>query len=113
VRLKVTTRPWMHKIVRHFKALRLLPGWHRRDREFREWYISLLDRVDLTSEQSYANALKVLQAIDDVTGYREVRYPKMDRARRDVEQLLLRPQFQTHVDARTTYTADPDSQFSS
>jgi indolepyruvate ferredoxin oxidoreductase len=76
------------KIVRHMKWWRKLPGWHRRETAFRDWYIALLDRVNLASEGGYAQALVALRSPEEVTGYREVRYPKMDRAREMVEKEL-------------------------
>ena len=53
--------------------------------EFRDWYIALLDRVDLSTADGYARALRVLKSPEPVTGYREVRYPKMNEARTAVE----------------------------
>ena len=61
VRLKVTTRPWMMRVMRHFKFVRALPTWHRKEKDFREWYVGLLDRIDLGSEAGYRNAVKVLE----------------------------------------------------
>jgi indolepyruvate ferredoxin oxidoreductase len=107
VRLKVTTRPWMHKILRNFKFVRKLPGWHRREKEFREWYISLLDRIDLSTVQSYAASVRALHSIDEVTGYREVRYPKMDRAKQDAESLLGRGGLQSSLYAPGRSAAEP------
>jgi indolepyruvate ferredoxin oxidoreductase len=91
VRLKVTTRPWMMKIMRHFKLVRSLPSWHRKERDFREWYIGLLDRIDLGTDAGYQNAVKVLELPGEATGYREVRYPKMDRVKQEAEAMLSRP----------------------
>jgi indolepyruvate ferredoxin oxidoreductase len=87
----MTTTDWQLKIVSRFKWLRKIPGWHRRETDFRAWYIGLLDRVKLGNDLDYQHALTVLRAPDQVSGYREVRYPKMDQARRDVEQLLSAP----------------------
>jgi TPP-dependent indolepyruvate ferredoxin oxidoreductase alpha subunit/Pyruvate/2-oxoacid:ferredoxin oxidoreductase gamma subunit len=88
IRMKITTSDWQLKIVRHMKWWRKLPGWHRRETAFRDWYIALLDRVNLASEGGYAQALVALRSPEEVTGYREVRYPKMDRAREMVEKEL-------------------------
>jgi indolepyruvate ferredoxin oxidoreductase len=86
IRLNITTRDWMLNIVRRMKSLRRLPGWHRREGAFREWYIGLLDRVDLSN--NYDRAVEILRCYQDVSGYREVRYPKMDRARASAEDGL-------------------------
>ena len=91
VRIKVTTRPWMMKIMRHFKLVRALPSWHKKEKDFREWYVRLLDRIDLGTDVGYQNALKILELPAEATGYREVRYPKMDRVRQEAEAMLSRP----------------------
>jgi indolepyruvate ferredoxin oxidoreductase len=88
LRLKITTTDWMLNIVRRAKVLRKIPGWHKREVEFREWYIQLLGRVDLSTNPGYDTALKVLTCLEDVKGYREVRYPTMDAARAAVETHL-------------------------
>ncbi|QOV90752.1 DUF6537 domain-containing protein [Humisphaera borealis] len=91
IRLKLTTRDWQLKLVRHMKWWRKLPGWHKREVAFRDWYIALLDRVALGSPAEYERALKVLKSPEEVTGYREVRYPKQDKAREWVEAEMSRP----------------------
>ncbi len=88
IRFQITTTDWQLNIVRHMKWWRKLPGWHNREVAFRDWYIGLLDRVGL-SDQNYATALSVLKSPEEVTGYREVRYPKMDKAKQQVESNLL------------------------
>jgi indolepyruvate ferredoxin oxidoreductase len=90
VRLKITTSDWQLKLVRHMKWWRKLPGWHKREVAFRDWYLSLLDRINLTHEASYAQALRVLRCPEEVSGYREVRYPKMDATVRTIDAELSR-----------------------
>ena len=90
IRLRITTSDWQLKLVRKMKWLRKLPGWHRREGEFRDWYIALLDRVNLSTDAGYQAAVRALKCPEDVTGYREVRYPKQDRAREQVEAELTR-----------------------
>jgi indolepyruvate ferredoxin oxidoreductase len=85
IRLRVTTRDWHLKLVSRMKWWRKLPGWHVRECAFRDWYIGLLDSVDLSTPDGYAQALRALKCPEQVTGYREVRYPKMDAARAAVE----------------------------
>jgi hypothetical protein len=53
--------------------------------------MGLLDRVNLATDHDYEQAIKALRAPERVSGYREVRYPKMDQVRRDVEELLASP----------------------
>jgi indolepyruvate ferredoxin oxidoreductase len=88
-RLKITTSDWQLKLVRHMKWWRKLPGWHRRETAFRDWYVDLLDRVSL-NDAGYDQSVKVLNCPEEVTGYREVRYPKMNRAREQAEAELSR-----------------------
>jgi indolepyruvate ferredoxin oxidoreductase len=90
IRLRITTRDWHLNLVRHMKWWRKIPGWHRHEVGFRDWYAGLLDRVSLNTDDGYAQALRVLKCPEDVTGYREVRYPKQDKAREQVEAELLR-----------------------
>ncbi|MGA2498723.1 MAG: DUF6537 domain-containing protein, partial [Tepidisphaeraceae bacterium] len=89
-RLKIRTSDWMLNIVRRLKFLRNLPGWHTRDQAFRDWYLALLNRVDLSTDAGYERAVKVLSCVDEVSGYREIRYPRMRQARAWVEQELSR-----------------------
>ncbi len=88
LRLKITTTDWMLNIMKKLKALRKLPGWHRREVEFREWYVGLLSRVQLDTQESYERAIRILNCPEMVKGYREVRYPTMDAARATVEHEL-------------------------
>jgi indolepyruvate ferredoxin oxidoreductase len=90
IRIPITTRDWHLNLVRHAKFLRKLPGWHRHEATFRDWYIALLDRVNLHADVDYALAVKVLKCPEEVTGYREVRYPKQDKVREAVEAELVR-----------------------
>ena len=91
VRLKITTSDWQLYLVRHMKWWRKLPGWHRRETAFRDWYIALLDRLNLSTDAGYEQAVRVLRSIEPVTGYREIRYPKMDAARDAIEAELKQP----------------------
>ncbi len=87
VRFKMTTSDWQLNLVRKMKWWRKLPGWHKREVAFCDWYIGLLDRVSLAAN-GYEQALRVLKSPEQVSGYREVRYPKMDATRQSVEAEL-------------------------
>jgi indolepyruvate ferredoxin oxidoreductase len=89
LRMRITTADWQLNLVRHMKWWRSLPGWHAREVAFRDWYLSLLDRVSL-NDANYAASVQLLKCAEPVTGYREVRYPKMDAARATVEAELTR-----------------------
>jgi indolepyruvate ferredoxin oxidoreductase len=90
IRLSITTTDWMLNIVRHCKWLRKLPRWHHREVAFRDWYVGLLSRVNLTHDAGYFQAVRVFRCPEEVTGYREVRYPKQDRVREAIESELTR-----------------------
>ncbi len=88
IRLRITTSDWQLNLVRHMKWWRKLPGWHAREVGFLAWYEGLLNRVSLAGDEQYTQALRVLKCPEDVSGYREVRYPKMDAAKQRVEAEL-------------------------
>jgi indolepyruvate ferredoxin oxidoreductase len=88
LRLKITTTDWQLNLARRMTLLRKLPGWHRRETEFRDWFLGLLPQLDLATEASYARGVEVLRAVEPVTGYREIRYPKQDAARERIGRLM-------------------------
>jgi indolepyruvate ferredoxin oxidoreductase len=88
IRLQITTRDWHLQLVKHMKWWRKLPGWHVREAAFRDWYIGLLSRVSLANDANYEQALRVLSCPEQVSGYREVRYPKQDAVREAIEAEL-------------------------
>ncbi len=87
-----SSRRWQLRLMSRMRFLRdLLPGWHHRERAFRDWYEHLLDRFDWEpskGQRDYQRWLAVLSVPQSVTGYRSVRYPKMEAARQRAEQLL-------------------------
>jgi len=88
IKFHLNGRDWQMRILRHCRWLRdLLPGWHQRERGFREWYLGLVDTCDLSEPWKYNLWLDILGSPEPVTGYREVRYPKMDAARQKVAEL--------------------------
>jgi indolepyruvate ferredoxin oxidoreductase len=90
-RLNITTRDWMLNIVKHAKFVRKWDAWHPRERSFRDWYIGLLDRVDLSNPTRYGQSATILKCPEEITGYREIRYPKMEAAKAAIEQELSQP----------------------
>lgn len=91
LRLKITTTDWQLKLVSRFRFLRKLPGWHRREVQFREWYVGLIDKLKFENSAEYNRSVRILKAIEPVTGYREVRYPKMDECVATVDRELAQP----------------------
>ena len=90
IRLQITSSDWMLKIVRHCKWLRKLPRWHHHEVAFRDWYVGLLSRVNLSHDAGYFQAVRVFRCPEEVSGYREIRYPKQDRVREAIESELTR-----------------------
>jgi indolepyruvate ferredoxin oxidoreductase len=78
------TRDWMLNLMKRLKWLRrVLPDWHRPERDFRDWYLALLPRFERYARQpdAYETFVRILRLPENVSGYREIRYPKMDAAR--------------------------------
>ncbi|MEM8875846.1 MAG: DUF6537 domain-containing protein [Planctomycetota bacterium] len=88
LRLNFKTKPWMLKLAAKGRLVRKLPGWHGRETGFRDFFLRQLPKLDLTTTEGYDRALHVLRAPQEVTGYREIRYPKQERARREIERLV-------------------------
>ncbi len=90
IRFKLRTRPWMLRLMRRGKFLRrLLPTWHAKEKAFRAWYFELADQfVAPTDAASYATWLKILRLPEEATGYREIRYPRMELAQKRAEEML-------------------------
>ncbi len=89
IRFKFSPKKWMLNVMKHMRWLRrAMPAWHRREREFRDWYIALVENFN---PADYDRQLQALRCVEEVRGYREIRYPKMDAAKRKVEALLHSP----------------------
>ena len=90
IRFKMRTRPWMLKLMRRAKFMRrLMPGWHAKEKEFRDWYFDLAEQFTAPRDpEAYATWLKILRLPEEATGYREVRYPRMAQVRKRAAELL-------------------------
>lgn len=87
----IVTRDWMLRFVRHLKILRrLLPWWHKQEREFLEWYLGLLPRLlDIGRKTGrWLEISNILRVPESVSGFREIRYPKMVEAKQRAQLLL-------------------------
>ncbi len=70
---------------------RLLPGWHKEEKDFRDWYMVLVDNFEFfKSEEDYESYVKALAVVDDVKGYREIRSERMNKARELARTALSR-----------------------
>ena len=90
IKFKLRSQDWMLRLMRQAKFLRkLLPEWHKQEKQFREWYLNLVYRfAKESSPSSYQNWLEAIRQPEQVTGYREIRYPKMRAAKQRVETLI-------------------------
>lgn len=89
IRFEWKSQDWQLRIMSSCAFMRkFLPGWHERERTFRDWYMQLVDQIDWRGDRDYQRWVAILSTPHAVTGYREVRYPKQDAARKLSEQLL-------------------------
>lgn len=93
IRFKFSPKKWMLNLMKHMRWLRkAMPAWHRREKEFRDWYIRLVENFrNVDGREAYDRYVRALRCVEEVRGYREIRYPKMEEARRKVESLLSTP----------------------
>ena len=92
IRFEWKSRDWQLRLMSKMGfARKLLPQWHIRERQFRDWYEGLVDRLPDAlhhDEREYQRHLAVLRTPAPVTGFREIRYPKMEAARAEAARLL-------------------------
>jgi indolepyruvate ferredoxin oxidoreductase len=90
IRFKFSPKKWQLNLLKHMRWLRkVTPQWHRREREFRDWYIKLVDNFrNVDGPEAYNRYVQALRCVEEVRGYREVRYPKMEEAKRKATALL-------------------------
>ena len=86
----IDTRNWMLHVMKRMKFLRRwLSQWHAKEREFREWYIrEVIDTFSPEDDDNYAKHIQAIQCVENVRGYREIRYPTMEAAKQEVDTLL-------------------------
>lgn len=107
VRFEWKSRDWQLRLMARARPLRkLLPRWHQRERHFRDWYESVVDRIEWQGPRDYQRWLAILRQPERATGFREVRYPKMDAARRRAEQLLAMDPDSFEPTTETSATAE-------
>lgn len=89
IEFDIRTRNWQLNIMKRMKFLRhLLPDWHRTEKEFRDWYSREVGAFDPTNAAEYDAWLSVLRCPEQVSGYRHIRHPKQESARRAAEATL-------------------------
>lgn len=89
IKFSLHTKDWMLKLMRGMKLLRkLLPAWHQEEKSYRDWYMGMVDAFAYDNDDRYWTYVKVLRLPDEVRGYREVIWPKMQAARQIAEYWL-------------------------
>ena len=91
--LEWPSRLWQLRLLSRLQFMRhVVPGWrHQREKAFRDWYQELVDRFDWEPSKGareYQRWLAVLSTPESVSGFRHVRYPKMEAAKLRAEKLL-------------------------
>jgi len=85
------TRNWMLRLMGRQRWLRrALPQWHGKEKDFRDWYRQTAQEAAFYLNQSgaYERVVQLLELPEPVTGYREIRYPKMAAAQATAEGLM-------------------------
>ena len=87
---EISTRNWQLSLMKRMKFLRRwLSQWHAIEKSFRDWYVSeVVDTFAPADTESYEKHVNALETPEEVRGYREVRYPKMEVAKEKVEKLI-------------------------
>ena len=76
-------------VLRNLRFLRHVMPWHRRDeRRFLRWYEQLVDDFAYTNDSDYEKYVEILRAVESVSGFAEIREPRMKAARDRADQLL-------------------------
>ncbi len=89
IKFSMDTKDWMLKIMRGMKFLRTwFPTWHQEEKQYRDWYMALVDAFEYEGEDPYWTYVKVLCLPNEVRGYREVIWPKMQAARQMADYWL-------------------------
>ncbi len=80
---------WTLFMLKRMRWMRnVLPWYHREDRTFLKWYEDIVDDFAFNDRAGYAQYLEILRCPENVTGYAEIRWPKMDDARARADQML-------------------------
>jgi indolepyruvate ferredoxin oxidoreductase len=89
IEFDMKTKDWMLRLVRRARFLRrLMPAWHTRERAFRDWYQTDVVGAVCSGRIDGARADAALRLPDQVTGFRQIRYPKEDAARARFAEIL-------------------------
>jgi len=102
-RIDLRVPHWSLYVLRNLRFMRyVLPLWRRQDRKLLSWYEGIVDDFCHADQVGYAEYLEALQSVDAVTGYAEIRRPKMEAVRSKVDQLLTGVRIPARRQTKTT-----------
>ncbi len=86
----IQTRDWMLRLMKHAGFLRrILPGWHAKEKAFRNWYMGVVEGFTYFElRDDYDAYVEALNAPEEARGYRDVRYPLMEKAMQKAAERL-------------------------
>ncbi|MEE3078341.1 MAG: hypothetical protein VX341_03310 [Bdellovibrionota bacterium] len=87
VEFNISPKDWMLKTMRHLRFLRLVLGsWHKREKEIA---LKIRDLIlnDIAKKYDGKKRRYALKLIENIKGYREVRYQKAEQAFKELESL--------------------------
>ena len=62
IRFKFSPRKWQLNVLKHLRWLRrVMPAWHRREREFCDWYIDVVENFHYEGRAGYERYVKALR----------------------------------------------------
>ncbi|MHC4796296.1 MAG: DUF6537 domain-containing protein, partial [Planctomycetota bacterium] len=80
---------WSLYVLRNMRFLRRVMLWtHYQDRKLLKWYERVVDNFEFDDEVTYSQYVEVLKMADSVTGYAEIRQPKVNDMKSRAEQIL-------------------------
>jgi indolepyruvate ferredoxin oxidoreductase len=80
---------WTLYVLRNFRFLRsFIPWYHQADKQFLRWYEGIVESFSFTDDTTYDQYVEALKTVESVTGYAEIRWPKMEAAKAHAEQIL-------------------------
>ncbi len=85
----ITMPHWSLYALRSLRFLRrVLPWYHKEERQCLRWYDTVVDGFAFVDEASYRQYVEVLRTAESITGYAEVRGKRIEAARARAQQLL-------------------------
>lgn len=89
IRFEIKAKEWQLRRLGHSRWLRkVMPGWHKREMGFRNWYMELVEERRWKNDGEYEKWLAALSVPEQARGFREVLYPQLKEARARAEEIL-------------------------